>query len=82
MCEKQKIDMIVLKGKSYYARHVPTGEDWHIIGIRQSGDAVCCAGWPPTMANLSDCINLEPAGELTEQELNYRTQQFGTNWDN
>lgn len=74
--------MNVIKGRSYYGRHTPTGEEWHIIGIRQKDDAVCCAGWPPTMAKLSDCTDLAPAGVLTQDELNYRTVQFGMDWDN
>jgi hypothetical protein len=74
--------MNILKGRSYYAKHGPTGEEWHLIGVSQSRNAVCCAGWPPTMANLSDCTDLELAGVLTEQELTYRTNQFGTDWDN
>lgn len=67
-------------GMKYYAHHNPTGEDWVILGINRNTNEVCAAGWPPTIAKLSDCSGWEEAGPLTEEELKYRTKQFRRNW--
>lgn len=65
----------------YYGHHKPTGEDWLILGIDRDGDRVCAAGWPPTIAKLSDCENVMIARPMTVQELRHREMQFGNNWD-
>lgn len=70
------------KGKYFYGNHKPSGESWVILGICASRDSACAAGYPPTMAKLSDITELECAGDLTPEMLNYREKQFGTNWDN
>lgn len=67
--------------RKFYAFHVPSCEDWVLLGINRGEDKVCAAGWPPTMAKLSDCANLEDAGELTDAELEYRNKTFGGNWE-
>lgn len=74
--------MEIKKGMAYSAKHVPTGETWHILGINKSKDLVCAAGWPPTQAKLSDCVDLKENGELDEDEVLYRRNKFGDNWDN
>ncbi len=65
---------------SYFAHHNPTGEDWYILGIDTDGDRVCAAGWPHTIAKLSDCSAFEVNKPLTEEELAHRKKRFGTNW--
>lgn len=67
-------------GHSYFAKHLPTGEDWYILGIDEKGDRVCVAGWPATIGKLSDCENLEVNKPLTEEEKGYRDREFGQNW--
>lgn len=67
-------------GHSYTATHIPSGEDWYIIGIDVEGDRVCAAGWPPTIGKLSDCKDMEVNRPLTEDELRYRKSKFGNNW--
>ena len=74
--------MKVRKGYSYYAHHIPSGEDWLILGIDVKGNRVCAAGWPPSIGKLSDCKNVDPYAEMDEQEIQYRKIQFGENWDN
>jgi hypothetical protein len=69
-----------LSGYSYLAKHIPTGEDWYILGIDEEGDRVCVAGWPATIAKLSDCTNLEIYKPLTDEELAHRGRKFGQNW--
>lgn len=67
-------------GYSYFAHHKPSGEDWFILGIDAAGNRVCAAGWPPSIGKLSDCSNLKKNKPLTEEELQYRNNHFGTNW--
>lgn len=69
-----------LSGHSYFAKHLPTGEDWYILGIDVKGDRVCVAGWPATIGKLSDCKDFEVNKPLTDEELTYRGRKFGQNW--
>lgn len=69
-----------VSGYSYFAKHVPTGEDWYILGIDEEFDRVCAAGYPPTIGKLSDCKELEKNEPLTESELKHRERRFGINW--
>lgn len=62
-------------------RHRPTGEDWFVLGVNKTDDRICVAGWPPTMALLSDCELIETGVGLTEAEINYRNKTFGYNWE-
>lgn len=64
-------------GMTYTAHHKPSGEDWVILGVDTEVDQVCVAGWPPTMANLSDCENFIERSPLTKEERDYRREQFG-----
>ena len=75
-----KRDTFFITGHSYIAKHVPTGEDWCILGIDVKGNRVCAAGYPPSIGKLSDCINFELFGSLDEKELAYRKKHFGENW--
>ncbi len=67
-------------GFSYFAHHKPSGEDWYILGIDVKGDRVCTAGYPPTIAKLSDCEDVEKNEPLTAEELKYRKSKYGENW--
>lgn len=67
-------------GYSYFAHHVPTGEDWYILGIDVEGNRVCAAGWPATIGKLSDCVNLKVNEPLTPEELEHRRRKFGRYW--
>lgn len=64
----------------YTAKHIPSGEEWCLLGIDLKGDRVCAAGYPPTMAKLSDCTDFEKIGPLTPELIKYRESSFGTNW--
>ena len=64
---------------TYTGYHIPTGEDWLILGIDDRG-RVCAAGWPPTIANLSDIQNLEVNRPRTEEETKYVIKTFGYNF--
>ncbi len=67
-------------GTAYSAHHKPTGEHWLLLGINPKTDRVCAAGWPPSIASLSHCINIEELRPLTAEELRYREDKFGTDW--
>ncbi len=74
--------MEIKKGFKYTAHHVPSGEDWVLLGLSNERNLVCVAGWPPTEAKLSDCQNFEQVEELHDHEKSYRFHEFGGNWDN
>lgn len=77
----EKINSIKFKsGVKYHAHHNPSNEDWVILGIRNDLSEVCVAGWPPTIAKLTDCSNFKEVGNLSEDELNHRTRNFGEDW--
>lgn len=76
-CEGVKI--LVKAGSTI--KHIPTGEEWFLLGVNKKKNKVCVAGYPPTIADLSDCIEVEDGIGLNKQELEYRNKQFGTNWD-
>lgn len=65
---------------AYLAKHTPTGETWYLLGIDPEDDRVCAAGWPATIGKLSDCTDFEERDPLSDNELNYRTKEFGTRW--
>ena len=67
-------------GRIITCRHKPTGEDWVLLGVNFEQNNVCVAGWPPTMARLSDCENLCVDRPLSEDERKYRDREFGKNW--
>lgn len=63
--------------KKYYCKHIPSGEDWVILGISKDKLKVCAAGYPASIANVIDCENFELVGDLTSDEINYRNSEFG-----
>lgn len=78
--------LIRLKGdnmghnKAYSAHHKPTGEDWLLLGINPIKDKVCAAGWPATIAKMSDCSDIYELRPLTDEEIVYRSKTFGEDW--
>lgn len=66
---------------TYTAHHNPTGEDWVILGVNQVKDEVCVAGWPATIAKLSDCTNLQERSIRTVEEEIHMHANFGFNWN-
>ena len=65
---------------SYFCHHIPTSEDWYVLGIDVVGDRVCVSGWPATIGKLSDCRDFELNKPLTPEELEHRNKKFGKNW--
>lgn len=76
----KSVDFAFESGFSYTCHHIPTNEDWHILGVDIKNGKVCAAGWPPSIAKISDCKDFEKTNELTGKELDYRNFQFGHNW--
>ena len=70
---------MIKAGSTVY--HFPTGEEWFVLGVNKAKDAVCVAGWPPTTARLSNCKLVDEGNGITADELKYRCEQFGFNWD-
>lgn len=62
---------------TYYCHHVPSGENWIVLGVNEKKNLVIPAGWPPSRAKLSDCIGFEERGVITQEEINYLNKEFG-----
>jgi hypothetical protein len=62
-------------------KHIPTGEKWFLVGVNRKKNEVCVAGYPPTIAMLSYCIEIDEGNGINEEELKYRNKEFGYNWD-
>lgn len=62
-------------------KHIPSGEIWYVLGTNYKINRVCAAGYPSTIANLSDCKLISKGVGLTTDELNYRNKEFRTDWD-
>ena len=67
-------------GYTYTCTYIPTSEDWYVIGFDPKRDRLCVAGYPPTIAKISDCTDFVKLKQLTSDEINYRTSKFGQNW--
>lgn len=65
------------QGMTYTAHHNPSNEDWVIIGIDPKGNRVCAAGYPPSIAYLSDLSRIEERAPITDEEKKYRDKEFG-----
>jgi hypothetical protein len=65
---------------TYYCHHVPTNEDWIILGVNPTRGTVAAAGWPATIAQLSDCTNWEKRGKISDTEHEYLKKAFGGGW--
>lgn len=61
--------------------HIPTSERWRILGVNRKRGEVCVAGWPPTIAQLSDCEYVDEGYELDEAAFASRDKTFGSDWD-
>lgn len=59
----------------------PSKEMWYLLGVNVDKNRVCVAGYPPTMAELSDCELDEKGNGITEEERMYRDKEFGMDWD-
>ena len=66
---------------TYTAKHKPTGETWVILGVNIEQNQVCAAGWPPTIAKLTDCKNFRQRSNRTVQEAVHMVKSFGENWN-
>lgn len=62
-------------------KHIPSGEEWTLIGVNEKKNQVCAAGYPPSIAKLSDCELVEEGIGITRLELLYRIKEFGYDWD-
>lgn len=64
-----------------HIKHGPSGENWFILGVWTPNGRVCVAGWPATMAQLSDCTLVKKGKGINLKERAYRNQTFGSAWD-
>lgn len=65
----------------YSAKHIPSGEEWLLLGIDVKGNRVCAAGWPQTIGKLSDCADIKKLRPMTVEEYKHRCTYFGMSWD-
>lgn len=69
----------IVAGSSVH--HKPTDEDWYILGVNYETGKLCVAGWPPSIANISDCELLEKGKGISESDKKYRIETFGSGWE-
>lgn len=62
-------------------KHIPTGETWYVLGVSHKKNQLCVAGWPPSIAQIDDCVLESKGNGITEEELQARNKIFGINWD-
>ena len=67
-------------GMTYHVKHVPSGEEWHILGVSHNKQEACAAGWPPSIGKVADMTEWVEAGEISKEDKEYRDSQFGSNW--
>jgi hypothetical protein len=67
-------------GMGYTVYHRPTGELWYVIGTDWIENRICVAGWPPTIANIADCVFLSLDRALSKDEILHRHRAFGGGW--
>ena len=66
---------------TYHVKHVPTGEEWLILGVSYNKQEACAAGWPPTIGRVEDMTEWAEAGEISKEDREYRDRAFGgTRW--
>lgn len=61
-------------------KHVPSGEQWFVLGVHKWWKELCVAGYPPTVAKVSDCVLVKKGNGITEKERKYREEAFGPNY--
>jgi hypothetical protein len=61
---------------AYSGFHKPTKETWHILKIDEEKSLVYVAGWPPTVAYLSDMENIEERRPLEQDEIDHLRNRF------
>lgn len=62
-------------GYVYNLRHIPSGEDW--VALLIWNNKVYAAGWPASIGDLSDCINIEKIRQRTPEETEHLKKAFG-----
>lgn len=62
-------------------KHGPSGETWFLLGVNSKRGKVCVAGWPATVAELSDCTLALKGSGIDNDEKLYRHKEFGGGWD-
>ena len=67
-------------GHTYNATHKHTGERWYLLGVDIYFGNVCAAGWPASMAKISDFTDVSFHAELTQEEFEHRKNKFGRGW--
>lgn len=66
---------------TYTAKHIPSGEDWVILGINEERDEVCSATWPPSIAKFYDFTYLTERSHRSPYQQSYMESVFGLDWN-
>ena len=65
---------IICAGDTVWHRH--TGEEWFVLGVNVDKDQLAPAGWPHTLARLSDCVLVRPGQGINAREIESRSKMF------
>ena len=72
--------MVFKPGMTYHVKHVPSGEEWHILGVSKNGQEACAAGYPPSIGEVADMTSWSEAGMISKEAKEYRDRTFGERW--
>lgn len=67
---------MIRPGGTYYCDHIPMGESWVILAVNLISGKCRAAGYPPTVANISDCKNWKWRGYADSEERKYIAAHF------
>lgn len=63
---------------TYYCHHIPSGEDWVVIGVNMTRGKCMPGGWPNTIADIQDCTNWVLRGPIDDNERDFLKSNYFT----
>jgi hypothetical protein len=61
-----------------HVAHAPTGETWVVAAMSPDGTELVCAGWPESIAPLSDCTLSRPCPDHQHVEMVQNCLKLGS----
>lgn len=71
-----QLDEVFKPRHSYKAKHAPSGETWLVIAVNRKKGKCFAAGWPHTIAQISDMVDWEVQGPLEPDEIEHNEKRF------
>lgn len=71
-----QLNQVFKTGHTLTCHHIPTGENWLILAVHRESGKCFAAGYPPTVAKISDCTDWELAHPLEKEEISHIKKHF------